>query len=106
MKAITVSVVALVVIIAGLTYMNMQELPSYVKSQVEVKTEVIVEKELDKRITEAQENAKADIEAKAQAAYDETYSQAMDEIKLKAIKEYRAEIEQMETDLSKKVGEY
>lgn len=97
----------IVVIIAGLYATNSQEY-GYVKGDTEViEKEVEVEvKELDRRIAKAQEEAKAEIESKAQTAYDEVYAQGMDEVKLKTIKEYRAEIEEMETNLSKKVGEY
>jgi hypothetical protein len=69
------------------------------------KTEELGEAE-KKRIKEAQERAHASTTAKAQTAYDTAYEQSMDEVKLKVIKEYRAEVEAKEKDLSKKVGEF
>lgn len=95
----------LVLLGLGVTY--------FFPSTQEFVTERIVEVEkietvdaLEVRIKEAQEAAQASTTAKAQAAYDTAYEQSMDEVKLKVIKEYRAEVEAAEEDLSKKVGEY
>lgn len=68
--------------------------------------EVIEVKELDRRVQEAQDKAKIEIESKAKSAFDSAYNQAMDEVKLEVVKEYKKEVQQLETDLSKKVGQY
>jgi hypothetical protein len=73
--------------------------------QIEVEKEVVV-KELEKRILEAQESAREEIETKAQAAYDSAYEQAMKEIQLEVVAQYRKEVQEMETSLSKEVGAY
>ena len=73
---------------------------------VEVKKEIIIEKELDKRVEEAQKAAQEVIRAEAQAAYDSTYKQAMNEVKLKVVGEYKVEVEKLETELSKEVDAY
>lgn len=80
----------------------------YVKEGVttEVVKEVVEVKELDRRIQEAQDKARLDVETKAKSAYDSAYNQAMDEVKLEVVKEYKKEVQQLETDLSKKVGQY
>ncbi len=93
------------IVFAGVIY--------FVPSTQEFVSERIVEVEkvemvdmLDMRIKTAQEAAQASTTATAQAAYDATYTQKMDEVKLQVIKAYRAEVEMQEKDLSKKVGEY
>jgi hypothetical protein len=78
----------------------------YIVEQAEEVIKVETVDALEARIKSAQEGAQASTTAKAQAAYDAAYEQSMNEVKLKVIKEYRAEVEAKEKDLSKKVGEY
>lgn len=59
---------------------------------------------LEKRITDAQDAAKADIEAKAQKAYEEAVTKAMLEVELAVTAEYRKEIEAKEAELEQAVS--
>lgn len=66
-----------------------------VKNEREVitNTEVVEVKELEVRIEEAQQAARADIEAKAQTAYDAVVDEEMTAIADRVKKEYITEIE-------------
>lgn len=77
--------------------------PEVVEKEV-VKKEVV--SSLDERIQKAQEAQRAEVEARAQQAYDSAYDQAMLEIELEETAKYRAEIEQREEELQAQSIEY
>lgn len=104
MKLITI--LGGIVIVAGAVLYYVPSTQEYVVERIVEVPKVETVDALEVRIKEAQEGAQASTTAKAQEAYDAAYEQAMDEIKLAVIKEYRAEVEAQEKDLSKKVGEY
>jgi hypothetical protein len=96
-----------IVIVGGLTLFKQPDIVyERLEPEKEVVVETVVEKELDSRIKTAQEAKLAEVEAAAKKAYDAAYTQAMDEIKLEVITEYRKEVQQMETELSKSVGAF
>lgn len=70
-----------------------------------VEKEVIVS-ETENRIKEAQEAVKADIEAKAQAAYDDMYKLQMDKIRAEVLAEVEAEIRNKRIEVEKEIGVY
>jgi len=72
----------------------------------ETKTEQVEVDMLNKRITDAQDAAKADIAAKAQSAYDAAFEEAMTEIELEVTTNFRKEIETRELELAKEVESY
>ena len=94
-KIITVAGIALVVGLAAFSTVFYSE--DYVVTNeriVATTTEVVVEvKELDVRIEEAQEAARAEVEAKASAAYKAVLEEEMTAISDRVKQEYVAEIE-------------
>lgn len=73
-------------------------------STPEVTIEEVPSDEL--RIQEAQEEARAAIEAKAQAAYDSMYSNEMDKIEAAVLKEIEDEIKARRIEVEKRTGAY
>ena len=70
-----------------------------------IETEIEVDA-LEERIKAAQEAKIADIEAKAQEAYDRAYSHEMTLIEASVVSDYKAEIQARETELKKQIGVY
>ena len=64
----------------------------------EVITEEKVTPEYEALIKQAQEEARAEIEASAQVAYDETYSFEMDKIEAQVLAEYADKIDAMRAE--------
>jgi hypothetical protein len=87
----------------GGVYWAQNEPVSYEK-EVKVETVEVEVETLSKRITEAQEASKADIEAKAKEAYDKAVSQALLEIELEVTATYRQEIEAREAELEQNLS--
>lgn len=108
MKTIIIALV-MAVIVGGIAYNIVTEgkfAPVAYEKEVKVETVEVEVETLQKRISDAQEARKADIEAKAKEAYDKAVSQALLEIELEVTAEYRAEIEARELELKKQTTSY
>lgn len=57
-------------------------------------------------IKKAQDEAKAQIEAKAKEAYDETYNLEMDKISAQVLAEYEAKINSLKTEKQEAIDSY
>lgn len=96
--------------IGGMLYLS-QPLAELFNS-TKVEQQVIVEEkevevdQLQKAVDEALKAAKADIESKAQAAYDSTFEMESKKVELEVRRKLQAEQESMIIDLEKEVGEY
>lgn len=77
--------------------------PDVVKEFIEVEKEVPSD---EVRIKEAQNAARADIEAKAQAAYDDMYQLEMNKIKADVLLEIETEIKSQRIEVEKEIGVY
>jgi len=104
MKTLMIMAVVAVAIV-GLAFYQ-QKPTSYEANTVEVVTNEVRVSELASRIADSQEQAKAEVEAKAQTAYQSTYDQEMLEVELAETTKYRAEIEQREEELAKQSKNY
>lgn len=71
----------------------------------EVIKETIVS-DIDVRIKQAQDSARAEVETKAQSAYNKAYEQAMLEIELEVTSKFRGEIEEREKVLQESSSAY
>lgn len=101
--AITGVVVAL---IGGGYWLSQPVVAENVQTVIQTVTETVEVSELDRRIEEAQNASSSAIEDAAKAAYEETKKQKLLEVELRVTSEYRAEIEQRETELEKEAGLY
>jgi hypothetical protein len=106
MKPILIAVV--MAIGAGGIYVAYERLhaPTSATNEVKVETVEVEVETLQKRISDAQEARKADIEAKAKEAYDQAVSQALLEIELEVTATYRKEIEAREKELQQQSTAY
>jgi biopolymer transport protein ExbB/TolQ len=92
MKSIAIGVIALGVIIGGVLYF-VPSTQTIVPERVKEVEKIVEVQTLDKRIKEAQEQAKADIEARAVEAYNALYDAEMTKVADSVKEEYIAEIE-------------
>lgn len=102
-RLLALGIVGVVIVAVGLF---VQSEVSVQNVQTEIVEKEVVVGELEKRISDAQNANLSDVEAKAQSAYDSAYNQAMKEIELEVISQYKSEIEVIETELEKEVGVY
>lgn len=98
------------VVLGGVAYyaFNFSSVEEYVKPEV-IKEVVEVETEIpsdEVRIQAAQDAARAKIEAKAQAAYDDMYQLEMDMIEAEVLKAIEDEIKARRIEVEKKTGVY
>lgn len=100
-----IALVAIVLIVGGVFVFPWT---TTYQAEVITKTETVTEvkSDLTNRIDEAQAAAMGEVEAAAQAAYDEAKTQALKKIELDVITAYRKEVEAKETQLEKEVGTY
>jgi len=85
-----------------------QSVVSYVAPEV-IREVVEVEKEVpttEVRISQAQEEARTEIESKAQAAYTETYEHEMDKIEAEVLKEIEAELKARRLEKEESISAY
>lgn len=66
---------------------------SYTAPEVIEVEKIVTQKDKDVRIKEAQDSARAEVETKAQQAYQSAYDHEMSVIKERVLTEYKAEIE-------------
>ena len=65
----------------------------YIAPEVIEVEKIVTQKDKDVRIKEAQDSARAEVETKAQQAYQSAYDHEMSVIKERVLTEYKAEIE-------------
>lgn len=77
--------------------------PDVIEREVEVERVV---SEIDKRVQEAQERARADIEAAAQEAYDAMYTLEMDKVEADVLLQVEQEIKERRKEKEEDIGAY
>lgn len=104
----TIGIVLGLGLVGGIGWYILNGDVEYVKPEVIV-NHVEVEKEVfskDIRIQNAQDAKRSEIETEAQTAYDETFNNAMTEVRAEVLKEMEAELKEERIEAEKKIGVY
>lgn len=108
MKRIYIAALGVVAVLLAYFVFTQTNAVEYVQPQV-IKEVIEVEKEVlsdEKRIADAQSAAQAEIEAKAQAAYDDMYTLEMAKIEAQVLLEIENEIKARRIEVEKATGDY
>ena len=98
----TIGIIIVLCILGGIAFNTSTTVETRTET-VEVKVEVST---LDERIKSAKAAARTEVEALAQAAYDEAYNQAMLEIETNVTDEYIKEIDAANTEKKQELISY
>ena len=104
MKQLAIVVIVLGVIIGGF-YLKGNKVEYVQNEPVVVEKEVEVDA-LESAIKDAQEGKMSEIEASAQAAYDEAYDREMKKVELEVIQSFNKKLDERQIELEKETKEY
>lgn len=104
MKPILVTLAIALLGVGGTYAYKAQNASVSYEKEITVETVEVEVETLQKRVSDAQEASKGDIEAKAKEAYDKAVNQALLEIELEVTATYRKEIEAKEAELEEQVS--
>lgn len=104
MKRLVIAVIVLAAIAGGIALKP--KTIEYIAPEVIEVEKTVIQKDKDVRIKEAQDSARAEVETKAQQAYQSAYDHEMSVIKERVLTEYKAELDAELVETQKKNKTY